>query len=153
MVVFTPAGVIIGGVVAVVGGVASHTDYSDYSDHHNYSDHSNYSDYAERQARLRQSQRESKRKQIERLENEVRNCFSEGFDGLRSLYDVSKLPTIKDAASRQAYYREHMDEFKRGVMQDVQKKLESALSADRAELKKIDQAIAAINAMQLNSKD
>ena len=144
MIVFTPAGVIIGGTIGVIAKAV----HDDHSRHHR---HSEYGDAAERRAK-KQAEMDSKQKQIERLENDVKNCFLEGFAGLSDIENADSLPTVRNAQERQEYFKEHMDEFKSGVMKDAEQKVEAALAADKEALKRIDAAIAAINDIQLNSK-
>lgn len=145
MIIFTPVGVIIGGVAAAM------TPGLIEASHDKHSRHRDYGDAAERRAK-KQAEMDSKQRQVERLENDVKNCFLEGFAGLRNIENTDSLPTFRNAQQRQEYFKEHIDEFKSGVMKDAEQKVEAALSADREELRRINAAIAAINDMQLNSK-
>lgn len=144
MIIFTPVGVVIAGAAAAfaAGPPHSHSDHNDYT---------RYGDVAERRAK-KQAEMDNKQRQVERLENDVKNCFLEGFAGLRNIENTDSLSTFRNAQERQEYFKEHMYEFKNGVMKDAEQKVEAALAADKEEVRRIDAAIAAINDMQLNSK-
>jgi len=93
---------------------------------------------------------DSKRRQAERLQNELQSNFRECLDGLCAMENVGDMPTVQDAKRRQSYYCENMDRLISGVKGDVQERKLTELANDRQEIARLDKVAAEIEAMQLN---
>ena len=93
---------------------------------------------------------DSKRRQAERLQNELQSNFRECLDGLCAMENVGDLPTVQDAKKRQSYYCENMDSLISGVKGDIQERKLAELANDRQEIARLDKVAAEIEAMQLN---
>ena len=93
---------------------------------------------------------DSKRRQAERLQNELQSNFRECLDGLCALENVSDLPTVQDAQKRPSYYCENMGDLVSGVKDDVEERAMAELADDREEIARIDKVAAEIETMQLD---
>ena len=93
---------------------------------------------------------DSKRRQAERLQNELQSNFRECLDGLCALENVSDLPTVQDAQKRPSYYCENMDNLVSGVKDDIDERTLVEFADDREEIIRIDKVAAEIEAMQLD---
>ncbi len=93
---------------------------------------------------------DSKRRQAERLQNELQSNFRECLDGLCALENVGDLPTIMDAKKRQSYYCKNMGNLVSGVKDDIQEQILAELADDRQKFIRIDKVATEIEAMQLD---
>ena len=93
---------------------------------------------------------DSKRRQAERLQNELQSNFRECLDGLCALENVSDLPTIQDAQKRPSYYCENMGDLVSGVKDDIDERTLVEFADDREEIVRIDKVVAEIETMQLD---
>lgn len=93
---------------------------------------------------------DSKRRQAERLQNELQSNFRECLDGLCALENVSDLPIIQDAQKRPSYYCENMENLVSGVKGDIEERAMAELADDREEIARIDKVAAEIETMQLD---
>lgn len=93
---------------------------------------------------------DSKRRQAERLQNELQSNFRECLDGLCALENVSDLPTVQDAQKRPSYYCENMDNLVSGVKDDIDERTLVEFADDREEIIRIDKVAAEIETMQLD---
>lgn len=93
---------------------------------------------------------DSKRRQAERLQNELQSNFRECLDGLCALENVSDLPTVQDAQKRPSYYCENMDNLVSGVKDDIDERTLVEFADDREEIVRIDKVVAEIETMQLD---
>lgn len=93
---------------------------------------------------------DSKRRQAERLQNELQSNFRECLDGLCALENVSDLPTVQDVQKRPSYYCENMENLVSGVKDDIEERTLAELADDREEIARIDKVAAEIETMQLD---
>ena len=93
---------------------------------------------------------DSKRRQAERLQNELQSNFRECLDGLCALENVSDLPIIQDAQKRPSYYCENMENLVSGVKGDIEERAMAEFADDREEIVRIDKVVAEIETMQLD---
>ena len=93
---------------------------------------------------------DSKRRQAERLQNELQSNFRECLDGLCALENVSDLPTVQDAQKRPSYYCENMDNLVSGVKDDIDERTLVEFADEREEIIRIDKVAAEIETMQLD---
>lgn len=93
---------------------------------------------------------DSKRRQAERLQNELQSNFRECLDGLCALENVSDLPTVQDAQKRPSYYCENMGDLVSGVKDDIDERTLVEFADDREEIVRIDKVVAEIETMQLD---
>ena len=93
---------------------------------------------------------DSKRRQAERLQNELQSNFRECLDGLCALENVSDLPTVQDAQKRPSYYCENMGDLVSGVKDDIDERTLVEFADDREEIIRIDKVAAEIETMQLD---
>ena len=93
---------------------------------------------------------DSKRRQAERLQNELQSNFRECLDGLCALENVSDFPTVQDAQKRPSYYCENMDNLVSGVKDDIDERTLVEFADDREEIVRIDKVVAEIETMQLD---
>ena len=93
---------------------------------------------------------DSKRRQAERLQNELQSNFRECLDGLCALENVSDLPTVQDAQKRPSYYCENMGDLVSGVKDDIQERTLVEFADDREEIVRNDKVAAEIETMQLD---
>ena len=93
---------------------------------------------------------DSKRRQAERLQNELQSNFRECLDGLCALENVSDLPTVQDVQKRPSYYCENMGDLVSGVKDDIEERTLAELADDREEIARIDKVAAEIEPMQLD---
>ena len=93
---------------------------------------------------------DSKRRQAERLQNELQSNFRECLDGLCALENVSDLPTIQDAQKRPSYYCENMGDLVSGVKDDIDERTLAELADEREEIVRNDKVAAEIETMQLD---
>lgn len=93
---------------------------------------------------------DSKRRQAERLQNELQSNFRECLDGLCALENVSDLPTVQDAQKRPSYYCENMGDLVSGVKDDIDERTLAELADEREEIIRNDKVAAEIETMQLD---
>ena len=93
---------------------------------------------------------DSKRRQAERLQNELQSNFRECLDGLCALENVSDLPTVQDAQKRPSYYCENMENLVSGVKDDIDERTLVEFADEREEIIRNDKVAAEIEPMQLD---
>ena len=93
---------------------------------------------------------DSKRRQAERLQNELQSNFRDCLDGLCAFENVSDLPTIQDAQKRPSYYCENMGDLVSGVKDDIDERTLVEFADDREAFVRNDKVAAEIETMQLD---